>query len=305
MTRLQHRSGALPAGRDFLLVFALLAAGMVTMAFGLLALLGWVSGWLRLASFVSGFRPMAPTTAVLFLLYGAAICVRARMPLSGRTFRISMVAGWLGTLVALLLFVLFCLGIHCGVEHLGLNTTGTVYGAALGHMSPVTACCFLLASVSFLASLSQSAIRAFGIMQDVTKGIAWLELVALATGEATDMTVWSGNMRESTTWRSDRSTAELPTVQAVAPTSYMVPILTPAWTVDKSRIRVPHDGKVLTRCGEVRIMGTTWASPDDLHSASDGGRNRQSGHLNRGGLAVQRMGGGSNSIHLEIDHAEI
>ena len=159
MTRLQQRSGALPAGRDFLLVFALLAAGMVTMAFGLLALLGWVSGWLRLASFVSGFQPMAPTTAVLFLLYGAAICVRARLPLSGSSFRISLVAGWLGTLVALLLFVLFCLGIHCGAEHLGLNTAGTVYGAALGHMSPVTACCFLLASVSFLASLSASATR--------------------------------------------------------------------------------------------------------------------------------------------------
>jgi hypothetical protein len=157
MTRLQQRSGALPAGRDSLLVFALLAAGMVTMAFGLLALLGWALGMPRLASFVSGFRPMAPTTALLFLLYGAAICVRARTPLSRSAFRISMVAGWLGTLVALLLFVLFCLGIHCGVEHLGLNTTGTVYGAALGHMSPMTACCFLLASVSFLASLSRSA----------------------------------------------------------------------------------------------------------------------------------------------------
>ena len=92
------------------------------------------------------------------------------------------------------------------------------------------------------------------------------------------MMVLRGNTRESTNtayW----SPAELPTVHAVAPTSYMVPILATAWTMDNSRMRVPHDGKVLTGCSEVGILGTTWASPDGLHSASDGGRNRQSGHL--------------------------
>jgi len=57
------------------------------------------------------------------------------------------------------------------------------------------------------------------------------------------MMVWSGNMRESATWRDDRATAELPTVHAAAPTSYMVPILATAWTMDNSRIRVPHNGK--------------------------------------------------------------
>jgi hypothetical protein len=92
------------------------------------------------------------------------------------------------------------------------------------------------------------------------------------------MMVLRGNMRESTNtayW----SPAELPTVHAVAPTSYMVPILATAWTVDNSRIRMPHNGTVLTRGSEVGILGTTWASPDGLHSASDGGRNRQSVHL--------------------------
>jgi len=93
------------------------------------------------------------------------------------------------------------------------------------------------------------------------------------------MMVWIGNMRESTTWMADRSPAELPTVHAAAPTSYMVPILATAWTMDNSRIRMPHNGTVLTRGSEVGILGTTWASPDDLRSASDGGRNRQSVHL--------------------------
>ena len=35
-----------------------------------LALLGWVSGWRLLASFLSYYRPMAPSTAVCFILLG-------------------------------------------------------------------------------------------------------------------------------------------------------------------------------------------------------------------------------------------
>ena len=82
MTPLPHRSGALPAGRDFRLGIILRAAGIVTMAFGLLALLGWVSGWLRLASFGANMISMAPSSAVLFLLYGVGIGLRARAPVS-------------------------------------------------------------------------------------------------------------------------------------------------------------------------------------------------------------------------------
>lgn len=96
--------------------------------------------------------------------------------------------------------------------------------------------------------------------------------------KATDMTVLSGTMRKSTN-TAYRLPAELPTVHVASPTSHMVSILAPASTMDNSRIRVPHNGTVLTRGSEVGILGTTWASPDSLHSASDGGRNSQSGHL--------------------------
>ena len=161
MSRLRRGGGTLPAGRDFLLVFALLAAGMVTMVFGLLALLGWVSGWLRLANFGANLMPMAPSTAVLLLLYGVAICLRARAPLSRRAYWFSVALVGLGSLVALLLFTLGCLRIQWAGEHFGLNLTGMIGGAAIGHISLVSAFCLLLASVSFLASLSQSALRSW------------------------------------------------------------------------------------------------------------------------------------------------
>ena len=146
------------------LVFALLAAGIVTAGMGFLALLGWVLKLPLLASFGADLIPMAPSTALLFLLYGVAVCLRARTPLSRRTFRISVAMVGLGTMVALLLFTLGCLNIHWEVEHPGLNIIHTVGKAPIGHMSPVAAFCFLLASLSFLASLSPSATRPWRTM---------------------------------------------------------------------------------------------------------------------------------------------
>src|ERR1035441_11010765 len=146
-------------GRSYTLSVGVLASGIVTSAIGLLALLGWGLEFPWLASFGVDLIPMAPSTAVMFLLYGAAVCLRARLPLSRRAFRISVTAGCLGGLVALLLFTLGCLHMQWPVENLGLNATRTVRGAPIGHMSPVTAFCFLVVSVSFLISLSRSAAR--------------------------------------------------------------------------------------------------------------------------------------------------
>ncbi len=135
------------------------AAGLVTMAFGLLALLGWVLGWMPLASFGADRVPMAPSTAALFLLYGAALGVRARAPLSSLAHRFSAALAGLGLLAALVLFTLGWRQVQWAGEHLGLEISGTVQGAPLGHMSVVTAVCFVLAGVSFLASLSPAPLR--------------------------------------------------------------------------------------------------------------------------------------------------
>ncbi|GEM_PF-1469432 len=153
------RLAAHRTGLGVLLFYSILAAGIATVAIGLLALLGWVLGLPWLASFGANLIPMAPRSAVLFVMYGVAICLRARTPVRRRTFWISVAVGCLGALVALLLFVLGCLNMQWSVEHIGLNAIRTVGGAAVGHMSLVTAFCFLLASVSFLASLSRSATR--------------------------------------------------------------------------------------------------------------------------------------------------
>ncbi len=152
-----------PAGCHSGSFFILLTAGILMAVSGLLALTGWGMGRPQLSSFGAGLIPMAPATAVLFLLYGLSVCFRALSPLSVRTFQISVVVGCLTGLVAFLLLVLSCFNIHPSFEHFGLNIAESGERMWVGHMSPVTAFCFLLASVSFLASLPRTVFRRWRI----------------------------------------------------------------------------------------------------------------------------------------------
>lgn len=127
--------------------------GLFAASAGVIALLGWDFGLPFLASLGSGNIPMAPSTALLFVLYGAATVLRARLPLHRGAYWLGVVLHGAGAPVALLLFCLSYQGMHLGVEHLGFPAVGAVGGAPIGHMSPVTALGFLLASLSFLASL--------------------------------------------------------------------------------------------------------------------------------------------------------
>ena len=130
------------------------AAGIVTVALGLLTLAGWFSSVPKLASFGADLAPMAPSTAILFLFYGAALCLSARMPMSRRACGISAVLVGLGMAIALPLLSLRWLGIRPDVEHLGMDASRMFHGLPTGNISPVAAICFVLAGISYLALLS-------------------------------------------------------------------------------------------------------------------------------------------------------
>ena len=135
--------------------------GAGAVGFGLIALLGWALGLPFLASLGSGNIPMAPSTALLFVLYGIAALLRVRLPLGRGPRGVGVAVNSAGALIALLLLILSFLGIRPAAELLGFAVVGTVGEAPIGHMSPVTAICFLLASVSFLGSLPSSSGRAW------------------------------------------------------------------------------------------------------------------------------------------------
>ncbi len=128
--------------------------GALAAGFGFIALLGWVLNLPLLSSFEMRLIPMAPSTASLFGLLGGAAFSCTRWPGSRAVRRAGLGISIVGTIVSLLLLVLSSQGIYLEAEHLGFQITGSLDGVPIGHMSPVTALLFLLASISFLLSLS-------------------------------------------------------------------------------------------------------------------------------------------------------
>lgn len=128
-------------------------AGLAAAAAGALALLGWALGEPLLTSFGSRNIPMAPSTALLFLVFGATAVLSAGR-VDGTTRRTVAVAGAIsGGAVALFLLVASLGGLRLPVEHLGFRISGDVQGAPVGFMSPVTATAFLLAGAALSSNL--------------------------------------------------------------------------------------------------------------------------------------------------------
>ncbi|MBI4763516.1 MAG: PAS domain S-box protein [Deltaproteobacteria bacterium] len=133
--------------------------GLSASGLGLAALWGWVADIPLLQTFGSGLIPMAPSTAVLFFLYGIGTAFLDRAGRDRRLYRVEIIVGSTGALFSLLLYLLSSFNIQIEAEHLGLSITGVVNGSPVGHMSPLTAFCFLLTGFSFLMALASTSER--------------------------------------------------------------------------------------------------------------------------------------------------
>ena len=133
---------------------------LLVIAAGALTLSGWISGNLFIAGMLDGWVPMAPSTAFLFILFGTAFLTHALSPGDRKASLFSSIAVSACGTAALLLLALSLLGVHPGFEHPGIAITDMAGNPPIGHMSPVTALCFILASLSFhLASRISSGRR--------------------------------------------------------------------------------------------------------------------------------------------------
>jgi len=133
-------------------------AGAISALLGLGALAGWAFAVPWATGLGPARIPMAPSTALLFVLLGVATALRARPPVR-RVQVIGACLAGVSASVAAVLFVLAWLGVRSTVEHLGMTVGGAVGGVPVGHMSPATAAGFLLASLSSLASLGHAEPR--------------------------------------------------------------------------------------------------------------------------------------------------
>ncbi|ADH84994.1 sensor histidine kinase [Desulfurivibrio alkaliphilus] len=129
----------LPGSTESSVILAVAFCALAVLGLALLALLGWLAELPRLASFGPGMIPMAPSTALFFLLCGLALLVLLE-PFSTFWRRLLLLPP-LMVLVAfsLLVYFLAAKGVYMRVEHLGLDISGLLNGVPVGHMSPLTA----------------------------------------------------------------------------------------------------------------------------------------------------------------------
>ena len=129
------------------------ACALAAAALGLGALLGWLLDLPQLTRLAPKWMPMAPSAALSFALFGTTLFFCARLPGSRAVRRTAMGIALAVGLFAALLLLLYWSDIRAEIEHLGFTATRSAGGAHVGHMSPVSAACFLFAAASLFASL--------------------------------------------------------------------------------------------------------------------------------------------------------
>jgi PAS domain S-box-containing protein len=130
------------------------SCAVLVAAVGLISLLGWALKLFFLASLGSGLIPVAPSTAVMFIAYAFTIFLCAHRPFRRWKYWTGISINAAGALIALLLAVLSYQGIRLKAEEMGFALPTGPAAAPVGHMSPVTAFCFLLSSLSYILALS-------------------------------------------------------------------------------------------------------------------------------------------------------
>jgi PAS domain S-box-containing protein len=116
----------------------------VVAAHGLLTLAGWALGWRLLTAPPPAFIPMAPTTALAFLLLGGGVLGVGSARLGAR--RGALIAASLVLVLAVLSFLARTGAMSWAPDQLFPRVRGSFGAVPLGVMSPVTAACLVVAA---------------------------------------------------------------------------------------------------------------------------------------------------------------
>ncbi|MBI5482179.1 MAG: GAF domain-containing protein [Deltaproteobacteria bacterium] len=138
-----------------------LAQGCAVLSGGvaLIAGLGWLLDQWRFATFGPDYIPMAPLTAWLLVLLGAAVLLRARWPARAVTRALGLVAVIAVALCCAWALAALRRGAAIPLEQRLAPVVEQVRGIPVGRMSPLTAITFLAAALALLLTLGPFAER--------------------------------------------------------------------------------------------------------------------------------------------------
>lgn len=144
--------------------------GTLVVVAGVVVLFSWMVGWRQVASLSDDYIPMAPNTALSFLLIGS--CLLAVVLAPGRRWFL-----WLARIgsitvscFALIPITEYVFDYDSGINHLLFASHGIFQGVPEGHMSPLTA--MLLIASAFSLLLLSPEINKPGYMSNVAASLA-------------------------------------------------------------------------------------------------------------------------------------
>jgi PAS domain S-box-containing protein len=136
------------------LQITILSAGISVAVLGILALAGLALHISWLSSLGSGLIPMAPSTALFFILFGISITFNAKNFFFKKLYLPTIIAIVTSVILSFTIFILSFFNIHIPFEHLWFTVSGSVDGAPIGYMSPVTALFFVFSGASLLMTFT-------------------------------------------------------------------------------------------------------------------------------------------------------
>ena len=175
MSTVDSPGTAAPRAPDLAAIVAQ-ACGILAVGIGVSALIGWIAGIEALHRVSTAFVPMAPSTALTFVLLGAAAFALERWP-EPRAARMYVdAAAVLVCVLTALVIAQFVGGFDLGLETVLSSTTQTFQGIRVGRMSPLTAGGFLLAALSLIALTTYPSETAAGRRVAVGMGFGTLAI---------------------------------------------------------------------------------------------------------------------------------
>lgn len=114
------------------------------------ALIGWAMNWLLLARISPAYIPMAPSSALSFVILSFALFVYARKPDHSQAMIFAKVGVFLVLLICFIILIDFFTGAAFDIEKLLYFQPEKFDAVPIGRMSPITAANFLLAGSALL-----------------------------------------------------------------------------------------------------------------------------------------------------------
>ena len=155
----QEKSTNDDAGCPIRLRRVAVACSALVLLLGSLTIVAWIARLPLLASFRSGYIPMAPGTATGFVFLGIGLLAWAAAPAQAIGRRLALAGGALTAALGLAKWVEWSAHLHLGIEELLVGNQAMFGRVMTGRISPVTASGFVLAGASLLFLPSASTRR--------------------------------------------------------------------------------------------------------------------------------------------------